>query len=62
MELLIIVSILILTILIDYFWIDMERKRWGWLKSSSKRTKIIFFSIFIVISIVIYLGITIDTF
>ncbi|TYS68117.1 hypothetical protein FZC76_10215 [Sutcliffiella horikoshii] len=48
--------ILILTIFIDYYWLDTDRKRWGWMKNWSTRYKVFFFIGFIAVSSLIYLG------
>jgi hypothetical protein len=54
----IIVLIIVLAVLIDFLWLDVDRKRWGWMRSSSKIQKIIFFVFFIVISLAIYFGLS----
>ncbi|MFE7062020.1 MULTISPECIES: hypothetical protein [Sutcliffiella] len=50
--------ILIFTVVIDYYWLDTDRKRWGWMKNWSTRNKILFFSGFIAVSSLIYLGLS----
>ncbi len=48
--------LLIFTVIIDYYWLDTDRKRWGWMKNWSTRNKVLFFSGFIAVSSLIYLG------
>ncbi|MFE7062030.1 hypothetical protein ACFVAD_07745 [Sutcliffiella sp. NPDC057660] len=50
--------ILILTVVIDYYWLDTDRKRWGWMENWSARNKVLFFSGFIAVSSLIYLGLS----
>ncbi|MFE8699777.1 hypothetical protein ACFYKX_03970 [Cytobacillus sp. FJAT-54145] len=54
--------ILILTVVIDYYWLDTDLKRWGWMKKRSKRNKVLFSTGFIAISGLIYLGLSIKYF
>ena len=54
--------IIILAVLADYFWFDVDKKRWGWMKNWSKVNKALFFSGFIIVSIVIYLGLSTEYF
>lgn len=54
--------IIILAVLADYFWFDVDKKRWGWMKNWSKLNKGLFFSGFIVISILIYMGLSVKYF
>jgi uncharacterized metal-binding protein len=58
----IIVLIIVLAVLVDFFWLDVDGKRWGWMKNWSKIQKIIFFVFFIVISLAIYLGLSTEYF
>ncbi|WP_404470445.1 hypothetical protein [Sutcliffiella horikoshii] len=50
--------ILIFTVVIDYYLLGTDRKRWGWMKNWSTRNKVIFFSGFIAVSSLIYLGLS----
>lgn len=62
MNILVALFIIILVVLADYFWFDADQKRWGWMKKWPKLNKGLFFSGFIVISILIYLGLSIKYF
>ncbi|MFP7392872.1 hypothetical protein SFC57_04760 [Niallia circulans] len=56
----IVVMIIIgLAVLIDYFWLDRNKSRWGWMKNWSSFGKGLFFSVFIIISILIYVGLSV---
>ncbi|MGN8644572.1 hypothetical protein ACTNEO_00620 [Gracilibacillus sp. HCP3S3_G5_1] len=52
--------IIILSIVADYFWFDVNKKRWGWRRGWSTRNKVLFFSGFIVVSAFIYFGLSKD--
>ncbi len=54
--------LLIFTVIIDYYWLDTDRKRWGWMKNWSTRNKVLFFSGFIAVSSLIYLGLSYNYF
>ncbi|MFC4182514.1 hypothetical protein [Saccharococcus thermophilus] len=58
----IIVLIIALAVLVDFFWLDIDGKRWGWMKSWSKIQKIIFFVFFIIISLAMYFGLSTEYF
>lgn len=58
----IIFLILILTVVIDYHWLDTDRRRWGWMKNWSKRNKVLLLTGFIAVSGLIYLGLSIKYF
>ncbi|WP_404430916.1 hypothetical protein [Sutcliffiella horikoshii] len=58
MNYLLIFIILIFTVFIDYYWLDTDRKRWGWMKDWSTRNKVLFFSGFIAVSSLIYWGLS----
>lgn len=51
--------IIVLTVIIDCYWLDTDRKRWGWMKNWSNLNKVIFFSGFIIVSSLIYLGLSV---
>ncbi|MBP1970542.1 hypothetical protein J2Z83_002663 [Virgibacillus natechei] len=53
-----VVLIVVLAVIVDVFWFDIDRKRWGWMKNWSNLNKILFFLGFIVVSGVIYLGLS----
>ena len=46
--------IIILVVIADVFMFDKDRKRWGWMKGWTIVQKLIFFTIFIIVSFVIY--------
>ncbi|UOR12903.1 hypothetical protein [Halobacillus amylolyticus] len=52
--------IILLAAVVDFFWIDVDRKRWGWMKNWSKFHKVLFFSGFIAVSIIIYVGLSLE--
>jgi hypothetical protein len=62
MSLAISLIIIILVVLADYFWFDADKKRWGWMKNWSAFNKGIFFFSFIVVSVLIYLGLSTEYF
>ncbi|UOE74709.1 hypothetical protein [Parageobacillus thermoglucosidasius] len=55
----IIVLIIALAVLADFFWLDIDGKRWGWMKNWSKIQKIVFF---IIISLAMYFGLSTEYF
>jgi hypothetical protein len=46
--------LIILTVVVDFYWLDRDRKRWGCMKNWSSRNKIVFFVGFIVVSSLVY--------
>jgi hypothetical protein len=50
---------IILAVVIDFFWLERDRKRWGGMKNWSTRNKALFFIGFIAVSSLIYLGLSI---
>ncbi|WP_226671088.1 hypothetical protein [Metabacillus litoralis] len=54
MELVAFLVIIIVTSLVDIFWLDTENKRWNWLKNRSKSQKFLFFLIFVGASSTLY--------
>ncbi|WP_175639170.1 hypothetical protein [Metabacillus schmidteae] len=56
------VIIIISAVLLDYFWFDVDKKRWGWMESWSKFNKGLFFAGFIIASVLIYLGLDTEYF
>lgn len=50
-----VVLVILLTVVVDYFWLDANRKRWGWMENWSKLNKSIFFFGFVAVSLLIYL-------
>jgi hypothetical protein len=49
----IVLLIIVLAVIMDYFWFDVDKKRWGWMKNWSKFKKVLFFSSFGLASLVI---------
>ena len=58
----IVLLIIVLAIIMDYFLFDVDKKRWGWMKNWSNLKKVMFFSSFIVVSVVVYLGLSLKFF
>ncbi|NRD76578.1 hypothetical protein HPT25_03615 [Bacillus sp. BRMEA1] len=56
------VFIIELAVLADYFWFDVDKKRWGWLKNLSKLNKVLFFLGLTIISILIYFSLSTEYF
>ena len=54
--------LIILTVVIDFYWLDRDRKRWGWMKNWSNKNKALFIIGFIAVSSLIYLGLSIKYF
>lgn len=48
-----------LVVLRDCFWLDRNKSRWGWMKNWSSFGKGLFFSVFIIISMLIYVGLSV---
>ncbi len=47
--------IIVLTVLVDYFLLDVNKKRWGWMKNWTNLSKGLFFTGFIIASVLIYI-------
>ena len=58
----IIAIIIIAAVLADYFWFDIDKKRWGWMNSWSILNKTLFFSGVFIFSALIYFGLSIKYF
>ncbi|MFB4166839.1 hypothetical protein [Virgibacillus sp. JSM 102003] len=54
------ISIILLAVIIDFFLMDVDRKRWGWMKNWSRFHKILFFLGFIAITSIIYIGLSLE--
>jgi hypothetical protein len=54
--------IIILTLVVDFYWLDTDRKRWGWMRHWSTRNKVIFFGGFIAVSGLLYFGLSLNFF
>ncbi len=52
--------VIVLAVIVDFFWLDVDRKRWGWMKHWTKFQKGLFFSGFIVVTILIYAGFSLE--
>ncbi|MEK4029170.1 MULTISPECIES: hypothetical protein [Bacillaceae] len=48
------VIVIIGALMIDFFWLDVESKRWKWLKNRSKPQQVLFFVFFMSSSLVLY--------
>ncbi len=59
---LLVLLIIILVVVVDFFWLDIDRKRWGWMKEWDKYQKVLFFTGFIILSLLIYLGLSMNFF
>ncbi|MBY7142780.1 hypothetical protein KFZ56_06830 [Virgibacillus sp. NKC19-3] len=53
-----VILIIVLAVILDVCWFDVDRKRWGWMKNWSKLNKVLFLSGFIVVSGLIYFGLS----
>jgi hypothetical protein len=51
-------GIILLAVVADYYWFDVDKKRWGWMKNWSKFSKGLFFTGFIIVSVLVYLGLS----
>ena len=58
----IVLLIIVLAVIMDYFLFDADKKRWGWMKNGSNLQKVLFFSGFVVSSVVIYFGLSLKLF
>ena len=58
----IVLLIIVLAVIADYFLFDVDKKRWGWMKNWSNLQKVLFFSGFVVSSVVIYFGLSLKFF
>ncbi|SHM44715.1 hypothetical protein [Gracilibacillus kekensis] len=56
------IIIIVLAVLVDYFWLDYDKKRWGWMKKWSKRNKGLLFIGFIFATGLIYFGLSLSYF
>jgi len=50
--------IIVLTVLVDYFLLDVNKKRWGWMKTWTNLSKGFLFVGFIIVSVLIYIGLS----
>lgn len=56
MDVLVVSIVILLSVVLDYFWFDRDRKRWGWMKHWTSLQKGLFLSSFIVAAAAIYIG------
>ncbi|MFI8708423.1 hypothetical protein ACIGHG_15325 [Bacillus sp. NPDC077411] len=54
--------LILLAVLADYYWLDMDSKRWGWFKKTSKKQKAIFFTFVLLLTFIVYILIDIEYF
>ncbi len=59
---LIIIAIIILSVIADYYYLDVNKKIWGWMKNWSSRDKGIFFAGFIAVSLLVYFSLSLKYF
>ncbi|MGP4070343.1 hypothetical protein [Halobacillus sp. B29] len=52
--------IVVVAVVVDFFWLDVDQKRWGWMKSWTKFQKGLFFSGFAIVSVLIYVGLSLE--
>ncbi|MDL4839430.1 hypothetical protein [Aquibacillus rhizosphaerae] len=50
--------IIAVAVVADFFWFDIDRKRWGWMKNWSSRQKVLFFSGFAIVISLVYIGLS----
>ena len=58
MSLLGVFLIIVLTVLVDCFFLDVNKKRWGWMKNWTNLSKGFLFVGFIIVSVLIYIGLS----
>jgi len=51
--------IIILAVAGDFFLLDRNRKRWGWMDKWSSKGKILFFAVILLSSVVVYFGLSV---
>ncbi|MGP4077647.1 hypothetical protein [Halobacillus sp. K22] len=60
MEIVAALLIIGLAVVVDFFWFDVDRKRWGWMKNWTKVQRALFFTGLVSISFLVYLGISLE--
>ncbi|SDJ09346.1 hypothetical protein [Salimicrobium halophilum] len=58
MEIFTALLIVVVAVIADFFWFDVDRKRWGWMKNWTRFQKGLFFSGFAVVTVLIYVGLS----
>ncbi|GLY09669.1 hypothetical protein ACP2W0_17420 [Pseudobacillus badius] len=48
------IAIVLVAIIVDFFWLDIENKRWNWLKNRSVSQQVLFFAFFLGASMILY--------
>lgn len=48
------IAVVLVALIVDFFWLDMESKRWKWLKNRPKSQQFIFFAFFMGASAILY--------
>ncbi|SFF66746.1 hypothetical protein SAMN05216353_1052 [Halobacillus alkaliphilus] len=56
MEIIVALFVIVLAVVLDFFWFDVDRKRWGWMKKWTKVQRAIFLTGLIFLTFLIYLG------
>ncbi|MEI4616590.1 hypothetical protein [Bacillus cereus] len=52
MQVIISVVVILIFVYVDYCWLDMDGKRWGWFKGWSKQMKLLFIVLFVLLCLV----------
>ncbi|MGM9988000.1 MAG: hypothetical protein ACI35O_12335 [Bacillaceae bacterium] len=55
MSWIVVLLIVLLAAVADYYWLDQESKRWNWFKNLSIKSRIAITSGFLILSVVVYL-------
>ncbi|MBD8069579.1 hypothetical protein [Bacillus sp. PS06] len=58
MRLIVALLVILLVVVTDYFWFDVDKKRWGWMKKWSRFSKALFAGGFVIVSVLIYVGLS----
>ncbi|RJS59163.1 hypothetical protein [Bacillus sp. PK3_68] len=48
------IAVVLAALIVDFFWLDIENKRWKWLKGRSKPQQVLFFAFFMGASAILY--------
>ncbi|MFZ0369516.1 MAG: hypothetical protein WAM07_07935 [Halobacillus sp.] len=59
MEIVAALFVIVLAVVADFFWFDVDRKRWGWMKKWTKVQRAMFLTGLVTISFIVYLGMSI---
>ncbi|ELK44849.1 hypothetical protein [Halobacillus sp. BAB-2008] len=55
-----VVLVILLAVVVDFFWLDVDQRRWGWMKNWSKLQKGLFFAGFAAAALLIYAGLSLE--